>query len=362
MSQNFLLWLSPLIFVSLFATEVDTCFAAEIEADVISVDSEAGKITVNYKAALGKTTTTLDLSKKATVEVNGQAASLDKLKPGHKVVLDYNEDLAVITEIRASGTPKVPEFVGVQEINGLYGSPTADGKHIVYEVYGVPNSNGAILFTSQRKDSESYFQQHQRLFPGRHPAISGNGLELMFLAKSHPSASEPTLHSTSRESLDQPFRRATEVRELKTFRNPKSPYLTSDGLTLCFRSTGNNAQLVVTTRENRNSPWGSPRPLVAKSVETKLQGFLTWSWLSEDGLILVCSVEGNPKYKKNLLVLKRTDNKTPFVDYKFIDTENVPNQVRCPRYLLGTKELFITGHPKVEPIFQIGVIKNFTLP
>lgn len=262
------------------------------------------------------------------------------------------------TRREAKGNPKSFEFVSAPEIDGFYASLPQDGLMVFYEA---PSANGPEIRTARRENVDGYFTDRRTLFPGRHPAVSGDGLELVFLQR--PVGKQTaTLHVASRDSLDTPFRRAAEIRELAGQPDPKSPFLSTDGLTLCFRINGDSPALVYSIRRSRTAAWSSPKSLVSPRLERELGGSFTWSCLMKNGLMLICALEGTGQSQKNLFVMKRDDPEKPFENLTLIEDDAIPQMVRCPRYIESTGELFLTGHPKVEPLFGVGIIKNFSPP
>jgi len=59
---------------------------ATVEVTIQAVKSEAKEITVAYMAGTEGKTITLDVSRKAEITVNGEAGTLDALKPGQKAI------------------------------------------------------------------------------------------------------------------------------------------------------------------------------------------------------------------------------------------------------------------------------------
>jgi len=258
-----------------------------VEAEILSVSPETGSIEISYKAPLGNTSATLDVSRKAQITINGAPGKLEDLKKGQKASITYNKDLDVISAIQATGDVQASEFVAVAELDGSFPTFTQDGLTIFYESRG---AGEPMITSATRANSDGPFENVKQVFPGRHPAISGDGLELIFL---HMPAGKKTrtLHVVTRKSLREPFGRPQEIRELNQFAYPRGAFLTTDALTLCFRSSEGDGQLLQTTRRTRTSSWSKPQPLLTPDVERKLGGMLTWPALSGDGLTLLATLE-----------------------------------------------------------------------
>lgn len=329
-----------------------------VEGEILSVDVSARTIDISYKAALGQTSTSLDISKKADITINGVSGTLESLRKGQKVSVTYNKDLDVITAIQATGDVQTSEFVTIAELDGSFPTLTQDGRMVFYESRG---SSEPMITSATRDNSDRPFENVEQLFPGRHPAISGDGLELIFL---HLPAGKKTrtLHVATRKSLKEPFGRLLEIRELSHFAYPRGAFLAEDALTLCFRSSEEDGQIVQAIRKTRTSPWSKPQPLLTPDVERKLGGMLTWPALSNDGLALLATLEKGNSYEKtsNLYVLTRSDPSQPFSQATPIENDALPPLVRSPRFVESTKELFISGVPNTEPQFAIGVVKGFS--
>ncbi|WP_437192478.1 hypothetical protein [Planctomicrobium sp. SH527] len=333
-----------------------------VEAEIVSVNLAAGSVELSYQAALGKTQSTLDVSKKAKITINGEPGTFESLQKGQKATVIYNTELAVVTSIQATGMgdPQAAELVRLDDLNGSFATLTADGLTICYEAQG---EGEPLLMMAQRNSTKVSFENPQLLFPGRHPALSGDGLELVFLQIA-PGKKTRTLHVATRQASTAPFGKSLEIRELSAIDYPRGLFLTEDGLTLCFRTSKETSELVSCRRTSRTSAWTSPKPLLASSVEHKLGGQLTWPWISADGLKLLAVLEtgGKSTSKPNLYRLKRASIDQPFSDPALIENAAISFMVRAPRYLPQTGELFVSGVPRTAQAFGIGVVKGFDLP
>ena len=344
----------PGLLVSLFA-QMAVAQTATVEVTIQTVRPEAKEITVTYTTSLGEKSITLDVSRKAEITLNGEAADLDALGPGQQATLEYHKELAVVTRIIATGEAvSPPELLKVSELVGAYPWLSEDGLTVYWE-------QNLAIWTAHRDNPNSYFTQKKELVPGRHPTVSGDGLEMVFLTG--PTLKEHTLHVVKRNSLDASFPRAKEIPELRNERAPKNPSFSSDGLTLYFNSSSEDRlQIVFTTRASRTAPWTPPKPL---PIQFRGEGGLTWPFLTQDGLTMYCSNEGAGEMRKgkgNQMIWSRASVASPFSQGRYIQIEGLPAlDGRCPRYVAATGELFFQDMTaKGAGQGQISVIRNFS--
>jgi hypothetical protein len=69
---------------------------AEVDVTTKSVDSKARGITVTYDTKLGQKSVDLDVSRKATITVNGKEGTLESVKPGQKAKVTFEKELQVV--------------------------------------------------------------------------------------------------------------------------------------------------------------------------------------------------------------------------------------------------------------------------
>jgi hypothetical protein len=215
--------------------------------------------------------------------------------------------------------------------------------------------------TAHRPDADSYFSEKKELFAGRHPTMTSDGLEMVFLGTGDRGES---LYVAKRENAQQSFKRAIAISELADQPQPKNPSLTPNGLTLYFNRSGN--EIVACVRETKDVPWSKPKPV---SVQGKVSGFLDWPYVSDDGLTMYCCNEGAGHLGRgagNLMAWSRPSVTEPFVASKTIEATGLPTLIgRSPRYVVATHELFFTratvenGKPHWSGIW---VIRNFVPP
>lgn len=326
----------------------------KIQATLKSVDSASRSITIDRKGKEIK----LDVSRKAAISANGSNATLEELGPGQKVAIEYESQFEIVTKITATGdagTSAGPELLVLSEING--DGPAMDPwvSHDGLTIYWT--SEGAI-WTARRKDSQSFFENKKRLMTGRHATVSGDGLQMILLSKRTDGQKGETLWSSTRRSVDEAFRRPSEIRELKSQPSVKNPALSKDGLTLIFnRGVGEQVQVVYSTRRSITSSWSTPKPM---PVQWRGPGRLTWGSVSQDGKSLFCVVEGDPATANEGMLrrFKRTAPNTPFANPEKIQFDGITKLVcRSPRYVQATNELFFAR--RFDDQWQLCVLKGF---
>lgn len=343
---------------------VDAAHAAIVTVDgsIKLVDAEKRTITVQTKAK----TLELDVSRKAKVSVKGIAAKLDSLKAGQKVKISYHDGLDVVVTIEVIGkepsSPETPdvELVELKELN----SAATSSKQVVTASSPWLSANGLTIYwedsgiwTARRQDADSFFENKKRLFAGRHPTVTAAGLEMVLLV-------DGLLHSTSRQTDRQQFKRPRLIRELKTQPRVKNPCLSRDGLKLYFNRSQNGSEIVICSRDSRTSPWTAPKSIQFRRVGS--DGAFTWPFFSKDEKTLFCSHEISDRLrngKGNLMIWTRKDDTGPFSKYEYVEFPDIePLMGRSPRYVAATKELFfhrVTGPKQGRGIW---VVKNYVPP
>lgn len=326
--------------------------SAEIEGVIDSV--QGSQIKVSFQGALGATTVDLKVSPFAKIVINDIVVPLAEITGGVSAQISVDDSTKEVTQIIGKRQQSGLEIIA--ELDGEYPSLTADGLTIFWEKAETANP---WIWTASRKDSKSYFTDAKKLFPGRHPSVSGDGLEIIFLGTN--ARNERQIFSATRTSNEQPFNRGKVISEFTKFNNPKCPFLTVDGLTICFRDTSQNSQIVVSTKRSSGAKWSQPLPLTVQGTEARLGGYLVWPCLVNDGLTLITTLDGSPSGSQ-VLVSQRSSTNEPFSIFEKLECQSLPVAIRCPRYVDATNELFFSGHPKFTPQIKFGVIKGFQLP
>lgn len=250
-----------------------------------------------------------------------------------------------------------PQLVRLQELdppeNGSYACLSGDGLLILWEV-------GGRIWMAQRESAESLFEHKKEVSYGRHPFLSTDGLELFSLTRRADGGQGESLHVATRSSVDAAFSRPREITELSREASPKSPSISSDGLSLYFNRMGRDGktpEFVVSTRTSTNASWLTPK--VLRVNRNGITGAFTWV-STDDGSWLLCSQEPSSGPDGNIYVWTKNDNGT-YSDAQLIRIDGlVPLIGRAPRYVAATKELYFT---KVvdRGKFELWVVRDFDL-
>ena len=363
--------------------------AAVVTVDVTikAVNLQARGITVVYKTELGEKTIELDVSRKAEITVNGKEGTLDSLGPGLTGKVAFDKDLAVVTKIEAKGKvvqpAKAPELLAVAELNAegenVLGDLSQDGLTVYWLRWDESKKGSSNVWTAHRDDPQSFFATTKELIPGGVPAISPDGLQMVFSLDRSDGQKGFSLHSTTRADLDKPFERASEILELAKYFTG-APSFSSDGLTLYFScrwpaDSSGKRTIVSSVRNDTSSRWSTPKPIEGPKVA---KGSLGNPCVAADGLHLFCDYfpesddESTKGEKGNLMVWSRTSTDKPFGRGAVIELKGLPPLYGSqPRYVAATNELFFTRHIyegkkawKQRKVLKhrIWVVKNFTLP
>jgi hypothetical protein len=333
----------------------------EVEVTIKSIDVEARGLTVTYETKLGHKSIDLDVSRKANITVNGASGTLDSLRPGQKAKVTYEQELQVVTKVVATGSGSVmsskrPELVECSELNDEGGNDNPWLSEDGLTIYWDRDLGGKLsIWTARREDARSLFTDKKMLFPGRLPTTTADGLEMVFRALRTDGQPGSCLYATTRNTANSPFRRPSRISELMEF-SPWSPCLSGDGLTLYFNDTTKTG-VVSSTRPNRSSPWGRPRPFA--SIESASL------YLTPDGRhLLGTEIAKNQRLdRSNLWVWSRSSTGEQFHKSSRIEFAGCPPIFGgCVRYVASTKEVFFSRILKDGKPTGIWLIKNFDLP
>ena len=165
------------------------------------------------------------------------------------------------------------------------------------------------------------------------PAISGDGLTLVFHRASPGSIGKWDLWMCEREFGYEPFSTPVNMGpNINSVEHDFSPSLSSDGLTLCFstyREAGMNGNLWITTRTSRGASFG---PAISLAGGVKSSSAESGAALSGDGRqIVFASTRSTSDSNENLWLSTRPDWQSPFdAAVKLGDDLNGPNVERHP--------------------------------
>jgi len=340
-----------LVFANVVLAEVVT-----IEVAIKSVDATGRTITATRKDKTLK----LDVSPEAEVTINGKAGELDALAAGQTAKIDYETTLEIVTKIEATASPSgPPSLVELSELNsGTYTVDpwiSPDGLTIYWTFEGT-------IWTAQRKDARSLFENKRKLVRGRHATVIADGLRMVMLAARSDGQKGESLYEAERSSVDDGLSRPREIRELRDEPSPKSPCLSPDGLTLYFnRSRNQGVEFAYATRNSLNDSWSPAKLLPVDAGD--IEGRWTWAFVMNDGLAMLCSVEGqqNAGETGNLLMLSRKSEVAPFENPQFITVQGLaPLTGRAARYVESTGELVFARSVR-EREFKLWMVKHLDL-
>lgn len=228
--------LGTFVVAALLLSQPVSATVVEVDVTIKSVDARTRGISVSYEVKGEQKSLDLDVSRKAEITVNGKEATLDAVKPGQKGRVSYDKDLVVVTKIEATGDgtePGVVSIVAVTELQGIFSPCLSEDGLTIY--YSKGFKNVPHIYTAHRKDADSLFENERLLFEGWIPAVTNDGLEMIFCGSLTPETR--CFYSASRSSATESFKRPKPVPEL---RDPpqaewsRNQSFSSDGLTLYF--------------------------------------------------------------------------------------------------------------------------------
>jgi hypothetical protein len=74
-----------------------------VEVTIEQVKAESRGITVSYPVGAEKKTTTLDVSRRAEITLNGTTVQLESIRSGQKATVEFHKELQVVAKITATG-------------------------------------------------------------------------------------------------------------------------------------------------------------------------------------------------------------------------------------------------------------------
>jgi hypothetical protein len=143
------------------------------------------------------------------------------------------------------------------------------------------------------------------------PSLTADLRELYFYSnRSCPSCYD--LFVTTRATVTDPWGTPAEIMELTAAGFDMSPEVAPDGLTLWYsserESPAGGADIWVTTRPNRTSPWNPPM----RELNLSTAGYDTDPGLSEDGLTMTLTSDGSGAAFGDIWISKRTSIGAPW--------------------------------------------------
>ena len=226
-------------------------------------------------------------------------------------------------------------------------------------------------YFAARTHSRMPFGPAQYLISMRHTALSGDELLMVGFNDDHVGAK---LHQTRRDRVLSDFAPPTVIEELADQKNAKSPWLSTDGLTLVFqrhdpegdypgKASKDNAtsqtEFVICDRPSVDSKWSKPRPIPLED-DPLYNDALTWPMLSDDGLTLFfCNGGGR---LPEVVYATREHPIHAFADPRKVMFDGQPLLGRAPRYVPATKELVVgryAGSDNGPENWDLWVVKDF---
>lgn len=300
----------------------------------------------------------LEVTRKSKISIDGKKGSLADIKAGQSAKIVYDDSLEAVISIAvgAIADEATAEVVNISELKTLKNytshSLSSDALRIYWD-----GPEGQI-WTAQRKSADSRFSNQTNLeITGRHPTVSSDELELIFVSKRSDGKKGEALHSANRSRKEDEFRRPTEISELvdKAGKsNLKNPFLSPDGLTLYFNTyrEGQPPTVDYATRESNQEKWSKPKMLpLSKKAD------LTWPFVSDDGCTMLAFEAGQAR----LSVWRRDSIDDVFLREQIVsDSHGEMIAGRCPRFVVATNELFFVSNVGGEGGTRMSCITNFS--
>lgn len=331
-----------------------------IEGIAKAIDTDKLSITLSTTTGGKEHTETLDVLKKVKVRVNGQAAEFRDLQKGQKLVVVYNSELEVITQIEASGdgTPE-PESATLRELpnpDSNHSAPwVSDDGLSLYWKAPRPGEQQMWIWSARRKTKDELFEAAATLVPGHDPTVTKDELEMVLLDKDG-------LCSTTRTSRDAPFRRPQRIVEFQGLGFLASPCISPDGLVLYVDHIDFKArttEVLEFRRVSRRSKWGRPRTVKFAGIEKAKLRFIQ---VTPDGRYAFSSAQfagEEPLNDSTIVVWRRSSDGTGFTSPRVCELDGRPIRGKFPRYVAATRELFVARVREGSQADELVVIRNF---
>jgi uncharacterized protein (TIGR03067 family) len=242
-----------------------------------------------------------------------------------------------------------------------YAFPLQNGRSVYVSMGGEGLNQPGVYKVSRSSDTSNY-QEPSWVVQGRLLAISQD--ERYAIALDTNGVLCEGLRSAPSESFDS----LSPIREFEGTDTPKSPSLSSDGLTLVFQRTqissgypnpkqesGRTPEFVICKREGLDKSWGKPMriPMAPNPI---YDGSLTWPMMSDDGLVLTFSI-GTGRSPK-IGYATRTDPNVAFDNPRLVVINGEQLVGRAPKYVKRTQELYY-AKPTDTTSYEVWVVKNF---
>jgi hypothetical protein len=267
-----------------------------------------------------------------------------------------------------------PRLQSVAELNttsnDAYPWLTPDGRTIYFtRELAVEKQPG--IYRATRPDVNSPFGPPEFVCSDRHAVLSADQRCMVALGGRYRA--DAGLFQKCRDSDTAAFEPLSLIEELKKQPNPKSPWLTADGLTLIFQradvaggypgspKNASGSEFVICRRTSPNGTWSDPQRLPIQD-DALYTAPLTWPMLTEDGLTLFFCI-GGTRLSSELAYATRAKVGQPFHNARKILVDGKPLTGRAPRYIGATRELFFdrdSGSDATPENRDLWVLKNFS--
>lgn len=263
----------------------------------------------------------------------------------------------------------LPEFLNLDEINSeeAEASPwiSPDGLILYWTAKEIGGKDGDDwIWSAIRKTPDARFEAKTKLFRGKFPVVSSDGLEIIFKPNDIDGFSVAT-----RKSVSEPFARPRQITELSIAGSYSKPRcLSQNGRSLYFdrdKPNGKNNETWVTTRENRGAKWQAPTPLKYAIPGASQEARFTQVCLTQNELHMFCTAalpKTGTEEDVHPAVLSRKTPDGEFTSYQRLTLGNYARDIsgwRAFRYCETTREFVITDKGRKNDLF---LVRNVLVP
>jgi serine/threonine protein kinase len=293
-----------------------------------------------------------------------------ELKPQPVVSSETDSSSSKVVSATADSTPAHLE--PLRELNTLgeeFGASLSPTGNVLFFTRVSANQSENGTFRAARRTLDAPFSKVDHVVRLRQSVTSRWGL--VGIGRSRETGT--TLYSARRDGRG--FAEAKVIEELKDQTNPRSPWISHDGLTLVFqrndatgdypgkvsRDSNDRSEFVVTTRPFPGGAWSQPVRLPLNDDPLYVE-VLNWPALTDD-LLTVFFCIGDGKSAK-VVYATRSNLNEPFANPRSVVVAGKPLLGRTPRYDPVTRELFVARDlttPGRPENWDLWVVKNFSL-
>lgn len=324
----------------------------------------------------------LELTRKTKIRRDDKDVGVDSITAESKAKVTYDSELLVALTIEL-GAAAPTEALNLEELNSEHGEAgqhlSQDGLEIFWNVMENDPKQGIQFFihTAHRKNSDAFFVEKRRLFPGHSPVLSVDGLQMFYRLRTTDSEA---MHLATRSSRDEDFGRGRPQTVLSfPGLDPAPRWLTLDGLTLYFdmkdKSNNNRFHTFEVTRKSMKSNWSKPNRVRAEFKGKPKDFRFVQVAGTPDQLQLYCLGAYAPDGGNEIArmgILSRPEQSGPYREWREIPLAAPNGQYpQCWRvqFVPATNELFLSSNGLyVDPkgiekrASDLWVIKDFVPP